>query len=71
MSKDNYQVGQFIWQLDLIPVAALSNPLTDAWDHVPCVCCDDVYYRIGAERHMKTHRYSKPLWLQLLKKMMK
>ncbi len=72
MTFENYAVGYQIltFNLNEIPAWALSDPLTDAWDHIPCIVCDRVFYRLGLETHLLTHRYKEPLWLRILKWMM-
>jgi hypothetical protein len=66
---DTYQVGVFMFRLDLIPREAI-HPLTDAWDHVECPVCDVLFYKLGLNIHVQAHRYNQPLWLRILKKMM-
>ena len=65
-----YRVGYIIFW-DSVPTHALSDPLTDLWDHIECPVCNEVFYRLGLQTHLKTHRYNLPLWLNLLKKAMR
>jgi hypothetical protein len=70
MFKNTLRVGDPLIFWDLIPAKALSDPLTDVWDHVECPVCDVPFYRLGLSEHLKTHRYREKLWLRLLKKTM-
>jgi hypothetical protein len=66
---DTYEVGDYLFRLDLIPNEAI-HPLTDAWDYVDCPVCDVTFYRLGIHNHLQTHVYKAPLWLKILKKLM-
>lgn len=68
--NNTHRVGSIIFWGN-VPTYALTNPLTDLWDPIPCIICDEIYYRIGLQTHLQTHRYREPMWLKLLKKAMK
>jgi hypothetical protein len=65
---EDYEVDSPVltFNLDKIPVDTI-HPLSDAWDYMPCPVCERIFYRIGSDKHIATHRYREPWWLRALR----